>query len=77
MSQITIEGHLAFYVQQGRLKIDQLMDTSKIPAIKQAMEQSNGKLLTPIKAILGDTYSYGEIRMVMAHLEFHSQKINR
>jgi len=77
MSQITIEGHLAFYVQQGKLKIDQLMDTSKIPAIKQAMEQSNGKLLAPIKALLGDNYSYGEIRMVMTHLEFYAQKINQ
>jgi len=70
MSQTTIEGHLAFYVQQGRLKIDQFMDTSKIPAIKQAMEQSNAKLLAPIKAILGDNYSYGEVRLAMAHLEF-------
>ncbi|MBP9926713.1 MAG: DNA helicase RecQ [Cyclobacteriaceae bacterium] len=74
MSQITIEGHLAFYVQQGKLKIDQLMDTSKIPVIKQAMEQSNGKLLAPIKVILGDNYSYGEIRMVIAHLEFQAPK---
>jgi len=69
-SQVTIEGHLAFYVGKGKLKIDQLMDVSKIPAIQQAIEQSGGKMLTPIKEALGENYSYGEIRMVMAHLEF-------
>lgn len=69
-SQTTIEGHLAFYVEKGKLKIDQLMDVSKIPAIQQAIEQVGGKMLTPVKEILDENYSYGEIRMVMAHLEF-------
>ena len=67
---MTIEGHLAFYVEKGKLKIDQLMNVSKIPAIQQAIEQSGGKMLTPIKELLGENYSYGEIRMVVAHLEF-------
>ena len=70
LSRVTIEGHLAFYVQSGKLSIDQLMDTSKIPAIREAIEQIGGKMLTPIKELLGDNYSYGEIRMVMAHIEF-------
>jgi ATP-dependent DNA helicase RecQ len=68
LSPMTIEGHLAFYVQHGKIKIDQLMDTSKIAPIQRAIERAGGNALTPIKGLLGDAYSFGEIKMVMAHL---------
>ena len=67
LSPTTIEGHLAFYVHQGKIDIDQLIDSSKIPAIQQAIEKIGGKALTPIKESLGDAYSFGEIRLVMAY----------
>ncbi|MBA4055231.1 MAG: DNA helicase RecQ [Marivirga sp.] len=69
LSPVTIEGHLAFYVQQGKINIDQLMDMSKIPAIQQAIEQIGGTALTPVKELLGDGYSFGEIRLVKAYFE--------
>ncbi|MEO7988909.1 MAG: DNA helicase RecQ [Chryseolinea sp.] len=69
LSPVTIEGHLAFYIQQGALEIEQMMDSSKIPTIQKAIEQIGGKALSPIKEKLGDAYSFGEIRMVMAYLE--------
>lgn len=69
LSAVTIEGHLAFYVQQGSLSIEQVMDASKIPTIQKVIEQVGGKALSPIKEKLGDAYSFGEIRMVMAYLE--------
>ncbi len=65
----TIEGHLAFYVQHGKLSIDQVMDASKIPAIQKALEQVGGTALAPVKNLLGDDYGYGEIRLVMAYLD--------
>jgi ATP-dependent DNA helicase RecQ len=73
LSIVTIEGHLAFYVQQGKLTIGQLMDTTKIPVIQEAIEKIGGKVLTPIKEKLGDGYSFGEIKLVIAHLEFLAQ----
>ncbi len=69
LSPVTIEGHLAFYIQQGALEIEQMMDSSKIPTIQKTIEQIGGKALSPIKEKLGDAYSFGEIRMVMAYLE--------
>ncbi|HTH55754.1 MAG TPA: DNA helicase RecQ [Cyclobacteriaceae bacterium] len=72
LSQSTIEGHLAFYIQQRALPIEQVMDVSRIPKIRQAIEQVGGTALGPIKSSLGDEYSYGEIRMVMAYLEAKS-----
>jgi ATP-dependent DNA helicase RecQ len=69
LSNSTIEGHLAFYVQQGILSIEEVMDTSKLATIQNAIAQTDGKALSPIKELLGDDYSYGEIRITMAYLE--------
>jgi ATP-dependent DNA helicase RecQ len=70
LSVSTIESHLAFYVQQGTLSIDEVMDRTKIKDIQNAIEQTDGKALSPIKELLGDGYSYGEIRMTMAYLAY-------
>lgn len=69
LSRTTIEGHLTFYVQQGILSIEQVMDPAKITAIQLAVEKIGGKILTPIKESLGEEYTFSEIRYVMAHLE--------
>ncbi len=70
LSLSTIETHLSFYIQQGALSIDDVMDAWKIPNIQKAIEDIGGKALGPLKQELGDDYSYGEIRMVMAHWEW-------
>jgi ATP-dependent DNA helicase RecQ len=71
LSPTTIEGHLAFYVEQGKLEIHQIISNpERITTIRQAIEEVGGEVLTPIKNTLGDGYSFGEIRLVMAHLAF-------
>lgn len=70
LSLTTIEGHLAFYVQKGSLAIDQVMDHSKVPTIQKAIEKKGTVALTPVKELLGDSYSFGEIRLVMAYMEW-------
>ena len=67
----TIETHLAYYVQYGNLPIHQLVTDEKIQTIQSALEDASS--LTAVKEALGDGYSYGEIRMVMAHREFEKQ----
>jgi ATP-dependent DNA helicase RecQ len=69
LSVSTIEAHLSFYIQRGMLAIEDVLDSSKIQPIQKALEKTGGVALTPVKEILGDNYSYGEIRMVMAHVE--------
>ena len=66
LSPTTIEGHLAFYVQQGKIDLDQLVEPSKIQTIREAIKKTGGVALTPIKESLGDAFSFGEIRFVMA-----------
>jgi len=73
LSPNTIEGHLAFYVQQGKLTIDQVIEAKKIAPIQAAIESVGVGALNPIKEALGEEYSYGEIKMVMAHLAFLRQ----
>ena len=65
----TVEGHLAFYVAQGKIDLGEVMDAGRVPAIREAIEQFGDKTLTPIKNFLGDDYSYSEIRYVIAHMD--------
>jgi ATP-dependent DNA helicase RecQ len=71
----TIEGHLAFYIQQGQLMIEQLMGNSKVRVIQEALGKMQGAgALRPVKESLGNDYSFGEIRMVIAHKEWIKSK---
>ena len=68
LSATTIEGHLAFYVQQGKISLEQLMNPEKVPSIQQAIDTLGRNALTPIKMALGENYSFAEIKYVMAHM---------
>jgi len=68
----TVESHLAFYIQKGKLNVEELVEASKIIRIQQALEKVGGEILTPIKEYLGEAYGFGEIKWVMAHMEFLS-----
>ena len=66
LSPSTIEGHMAFYIEKGKIDADELVDPVRLAIIREAIEQVGGKMLTPIKTFLGDAYSYGEIKYAMA-----------
>lgn len=76
LSQGTIEQHLAFYVQQGKIEVDELVETEKIAVIRKTIEQVGGKMLAPVKESLGENYSYGEIRYVMSELQRLGKEIH-
>ena len=63
----TIEGHLSFYIYTGALEISALVsDEKKIKVIQDAVESYGADKLSPIKEVLGEDYSYGEIKAVVA-----------
>ena len=70
LSVITIEAHLAFFIQTGALKVQELVAEKKVRVIIQELEQARGLALAPIKEKLGDKYSYSEIKAVIAHLQW-------
>lgn len=66
----TIEGHLAHYVTTGKIKIDDLVSREKIVLIEPVLKEfEKGSSLIPIKEKLPSSIEYGDIRLVLAHLD--------
>ena len=65
LATTTIEGHLSYFVQTGEIDVLEFVREDKIPAIKDAVEGYGYERLSPLKEVLGDDYSYGEIRAVI------------
>jgi uncharacterized protein YpbB len=65
----TIEGHLAHFVNRGKLDIFDLIDRKKYDTIAKCLcEKAETETTSDVKNKLGDGFSYGEIRLVMADL---------
>ena len=63
----TIENHLTRFVATGEVRLDQFVSLEKVEPIREAIEKfSDSAALSPIKDYLGEDYTYGEIRAVMA-----------
>ncbi len=69
----TIEGHLAFYIQSGKLELHELLEPSDAERIRQAIETSGTTMLTTIRQKLHEEYSFGQIRMVIADMQKHKE----
>jgi hypothetical protein len=70
----TIEGHLAYCVEEGKLAVDRLIDPEKRRIIEEKLAKSRRNSLTETKEALGEGYSYGEIKLVVAHQKFLDKK---
>lgn len=66
LAESTIEGHLAEYIKTGKIPIEDLVSNAKIKKIQKVLE-SDAVGLAEIKSNLPKSYSYGEIKMVIAH----------
>lgn len=67
----TVEGHLAFYIKAGELSIDGLLPDDRRRDLEERMANIQARSLKDLKAALGDDYSYGEINLMLAHLQQH------
>jgi ATP-dependent DNA helicase RecQ len=66
----TIQAHLARFIAAGQLKVGELVPANKIEPIRRAFVDLNGEVgIGKVKELLGDDYTYGEIRAVAADLE--------
>ncbi|MGD2019741.1 MAG: helix-turn-helix domain-containing protein [Thiohalocapsa sp.] len=64
----TIEGHLAHYIGTGDLAVTDFIDVDKLTRITAVLNEKGTDTFGPAKAALGDDCSYGELKMVRAHL---------
>jgi hypothetical protein len=65
--QSTIEGHLSFFVEKGKLDINKLLSPEKQQAIEKELAVDHNNSLSEVKNALGNDYSYGEIKMMLAY----------
>jgi hypothetical protein len=68
LSGTTIESHLARYVASGELDIAQFVTPEKLALITAYFLDAGNNSLSEAKAELGEEVSYGELRMVLGHM---------
>jgi hypothetical protein len=64
----TIESHFIPLIKSGEIKVTELVDKIKIVAIIEAVAKLDTYFAGPLKEKLGDDFSYGEIRLVLASM---------
>lgn len=65
----TIETHLAHFVGLGELDVSDLVPEEKVALIKQATKEKGRESLSLIKEHLGESCTYGEIRLVIESMQ--------
>jgi ATP-dependent DNA helicase RecQ len=70
----TIEGHLSEFIKTGEIKINEFVEDAKAKIIAESFKNNPQKRPVEIKSMLGDDYSYSEIRAVANHLLWLSNK---
>ena len=78
LAKSTIASHIERLIQSGeRLDLGPLMPPQeRFDAIRAAFVESGGTFLSPVKEILGDDYSYDEIRLVWLFLDQQKERPN-
>ena len=66
----TIEGHLTEFIKTGEIAVDTFTDESKVKIISESIQVNPDKTYNEIKSLLGDGFSFTEIRAVVNHLLF-------
>lgn len=70
----TIESHLAGFVLNGELKLEGVMERSKIDFLTSLMQKNSFTNLSGLKQQAGENFSYGELRIFVNHIRYHSGK---
>ena len=70
----TIQGHLGFYVETGKLNIDKLILPERQKAIEKILATAPNNSYKAIKNELGDDFSYGEIKLMLSHQYYLASK---
>lgn len=68
LSPSTVMNHLLFFITSGELGAEELLPPQKIRTIEQVLLQNPGARLALVKEMLGEEYSYDEIRAVAFQL---------
>jgi uncharacterized protein YpbB len=67
LTESTVGGHLSSFVRTGELNVLELLSQETINTILPIVKEVSGNAVSPIKEILGDDFSYTDIRIVLNH----------
>jgi uncharacterized protein YpbB len=67
LKELTIEGHLAHYVELGTIEVSDFVSKEKVDWVCEIAEELDTTQLGPIKEIVLEDLSWTEIRFSMAH----------
>ncbi|OGQ53114.1 MAG: ATP-dependent DNA helicase RecQ [Deltaproteobacteria bacterium RIFCSPLOWO2_02_FULL_53_8] len=69
----TIKGHLASYIPDGDIQVEELTPLEKMPAITNVVMEHGSASDGLLKRTLGDGYSYGEIKAMVYYLKMKGE----
>lgn len=71
----TIETHIARGIQNGKFGIEKVMDKNDLENIETCFKENEGISMGQIIGKLNGEYSYGQLRMVQAHLSRKEEQV--
>ena len=66
----TIEGHLAKMILSGEISIEETMDTKRVDEFTKLTIKAKTDDLNHLKPMVGEEFSYGELRMLINHKQY-------
>jgi ATP-dependent DNA helicase RecQ len=69
LSPTTVESHLCSFIQTGEMEVSEMVPAEKMPFIQDAIASYGADRLAPLKEVLGDNYTYAEIKAVVSWMK--------
>ncbi|MEO6313783.1 MAG: helix-turn-helix domain-containing protein [Chitinophagaceae bacterium] len=77
LAESTVGGHLALFVRTGEIDVLELLTAEKLNRILPVVIETAGNEISAVKEILGESFSYAEIRIVLNHWQrLQQEKVN-
>ena len=68
LSESTIYGHCVRLIRLEKLALDEVLEKDRIDALDDLFQQYNGMSLTPLKELVGDDFTWEELKVYQASL---------
>ncbi|MFD1258435.1 DNA helicase RecQ [Mucilaginibacter terrae] len=69
LASTTVESHLCSFIETGEMQVNELVSAEKMAFIQDAVASYGAEKLAPLKEVLGDKYSYAEIKAVVSWMK--------
>ncbi|MEO5682711.1 MAG: helix-turn-helix domain-containing protein [Chitinophagaceae bacterium] len=77
LTEGTIGAHLAMFILTGEVRILELITEERLNIILPIVREIGGHTVTPVKEIVGDDFTYAEIRIVLNYWQrLEQEKLN-